>query len=115
MALVLALLAFGLTACIGQKLASPSDVSQISVAARQSEFQPAEIRVKTGSRVKLIVNNDDVEHGLTIRELGLTALRVTTRKEVLEFTPQKPGTYEFRCNVQCGLGHDRMVGILIVD
>ena len=114
-ALVLALLAFGLTACIGQKLASPAYIKEISIAARQSDFQPSEIKVKAGSRVKLIVNNNDIEHGLTIPDLGLTALKVTARKQVLEFTPQQPGTYAFQCNVQCGLGHDRMTGVLTVE
>ena len=94
----------------------PSYVKEFNVNTNQFEFQPSEIRVKSGTTIKIIVNNlDIVDHGLTIPELGLTALRTTARKAVLEFTPQEPGSYQYRCNVQCGLSHDRMVGTLIVE
>ena len=102
----------------GTRLGSslPSYTHEINVSTRQSEFQPSEIKVKVGTTVRIVVTNEDnVDHGLTIPELSLTALRTTARKAVLEFTPQQPGTYQFRCNIQCGLSHDRMVGTLIVN
>ena len=114
-ALILDLLALFVPPAGGEKSALPVYLQEIHVNARQSEFQPREIRVRAGTRVKIVVYNQDVDHGLTLPALNLTALRTAPRKAVLEFTPQQTGKYEFRCNIQCGLGHDRMVGTLIVE
>lgn len=93
----------------------PKQTHEIEIGANQHGFQPSHIRVKSGKAVRIVVTDEDVSHGLTIPDLNLTALRTTARKAVLEFTPQQPGTYTFRCNIQCGLDHDRMVGTLVVE
>ena len=114
-ALLYALLTFVSPAGTGLGSSLPSYTQEIKIGARQFEFQPSEISVKAGQTVRIIVTNEDnVDHGFTIPALNLTALRTTARKAVLEFTPQQPGTYEFECQVRCGMGHERMMGILIV-
>ena len=114
--LPLGLMTYGFPIRSGQDSPLPSYAKEFNINTSQFEFQPYQIKVKRGTTIKIIVKNlDTVDHGLTIPELGLTALRTTARKAVLEFTPQEPGSYQFRCNVQCGLSHDRMVGTLIVE
>ena len=114
---VLALVAvtLGGSACVGQKQPLPAYKQEFSISARQFELQPSEIRVKAGQQVKITVTSADVDHGIAIPELNLAARKTEPRKAVLEFTPQKPGTYQLRCNVPCGEGHDRMVSTLVVE
>ena len=39
------------------------------------------------------------------------------KDRVIEFLAARPGTYDFKCSVQCsmGHGHDRMTGKLVVE
>ena len=35
--------------------------------------------------------------------------------QIIDFTAQEPGTYDFVCAKFCGFGHDRMKGKTIVE
>jgi heme/copper-type cytochrome/quinol oxidase subunit 2 len=49
------------------------------------------------------------------KELGLEKV-VFTKEEpaTVTFTPDKPGTYPFKCARFCGLGHGKMKGEIVV-
>ena len=96
---------------------------------------PSEIHVKMGERVRIKLRTADRAHGLKLNiypegasEDGNPGLvfdhpqddaKVEKKKErVIEFVAARPGTYDFKCSVQCsmiGHGHDRMSGKLIVE
>lgn len=111
---------------------------EITMETANMQYQPATIEVNAGQPVKLTFrNNDTVDHDFSIMEIpmvfiGATAepmaghdmSNMTTQPQlhmavamgqmgVLEFTPSKPGTYEFFCTVA---GHQAagMKGTLIV-
>ncbi len=102
------------------------------------KFQPATVEVLAGQPVKLMFrNNDTVEHDFSILEIPVVSMGPTQapmaghdmsgmaaepqlhvaaamgQSAALEFTPTKPGTYEFFCTVA---GHKEagMRGTLIV-
>jgi heme/copper-type cytochrome/quinol oxidase subunit 2 len=107
----------------------------IEVTAKTFEFTPNEIHVKQGERVQIKLHTMDRAHGLNLNlypegvgnvgNLGLVFdhpqdnAKVEKGKDrVIEFVAARPGTYEFKCSVQCsmlGHGHDKMTGKLIVD
>ena len=106
----------------------------IEVIAKTFEFTPNEIHVKMGERVQIKLQTADRAHGLKLNiypegasEDGNPGLffdhpqddaKVEKHKErVIEFVAARPGTYDFKCSVQCsmGHGHDRMTGKLIVE
>src|SRR5579863_7367025 len=106
----------------------------IEVMAKTFEFTPNEIHVKMGERVQIELRTADRAHGIKLNvyaegasEDGNPGLvfdhpqddaKVEKHKEsVIEFVAIRPGTYDFKCSVQCsmGHGHDRMTGKLIVD
>jgi len=106
----------------------------IEVTAKTFEFIPNEIHVKTGERVQIKLHTADRAHGLKLNiypegasEDGNPGLvfdhpqddaKVEKHKDrVLEFVAARAGTYDFKCSVQCsmGHGHDRMTGKLIVE
>ncbi len=89
------------------------------IVARTPEkgsFSPRYIKVPFGQKVKLRVRNvDTVMHGFAIPALGVDAGEIKAgHNEILEFTPQKPGKYDFYCTTWCSEFHLQMRGVLEV-
>jgi cytochrome c oxidase subunit II len=114
--------------------AAQGDVKEITVSAKKFEFGPSEIRVKAGSRVRLVITSTDRDHGIEINPTaegadkkagpGLKFDTSVTKPEFrlpkdqavqVEFTAAQAGTYSFKCSVVCGIGHHNMKGQIIVE
>lgn len=104
----------------------------IEISAKKYEFDPVEIKVKKGEKVELKVHSVDETHGVKLslypegaKDKGAPGLvfdqpgengKVTKGvDQVLDFTAQQEGTYDFVCAKVCGLGHGKMKGKLIVE
>ena len=107
----------------------------VEMTAKAYEFAPAEVHVKKGERVQIKLRTSDRAHGLNLNlypegasedgNPGLlfdhpqdTAKVEKGKDRVIEFVAARPGTYDFKCSVQCsmfGHGHGRMTGKLIVE
>ena len=92
-----------------------SDVREIKMTAKKYEFSPAEIRVKQGEKVRLLITPTDRAHGFEIKELNIKAKLPKGQETAIEFTADKSGEMEFHCADFCGLGHGKMKGKLIVE
>ncbi|MFW6134853.1 MAG: cupredoxin domain-containing protein [Elusimicrobiota bacterium] len=86
----------------------------IKLSAFQFGFDPEKIYVMEDEKVKIIAKSKDVTHGFGISELNINQEIPPNEEKVIEFTPEEPGEYQFRCTVYCGSGHSRMKGKLIV-
>jgi cytochrome c oxidase subunit 2 len=84
---------------------------EIKIKAKNFEFEPKEIHVKKGDKVKLTLENSEGAHGFAIPEYRLDLKQPGT----VEFVADKAGTFSFSCSVVCGAGHSKMTGQLIVD
>ena len=89
------------------------------ILARSPEkgnFSPRIIKVPAGQMVKLRVRNvDTVTHGFAIPALEIDAGEIKAGHfEILEFTPETPGKYDFYCTVWCSEFHLQMRGLLEV-
>lgn len=118
--------------------ASSTGPQEIKLSAKAMQYQPASFEVMAGQPVRLTFRNDDVvEHDLSVMEFPMSHMAATQEPMaghdmgemtvepelhmasaaggtgMLEFTPSKPGTYEFFCTVA---GHKEagMVGTLTV-
>ena len=82
----------------------------------KGNFSPRLVKVPFGQKVKLRVRNvDTVMHGFAIPALGVDAGEITAgHYAILEFTPQKPGKYDFYCTTWCSEFHLQMRGVLEV-
>lgn len=92
-----------------------SAVKEISMIARSWEFEPSEIRVKKGDKVRLSVTSEDITHGIFIKGHDVSTHLQPGSTEVLEFVADKAGEFEYFCNVPCGSGHTHMKGKMIVE
>ncbi len=87
----------------------------IAVVARKFVFIPNEITVRQGESVVLELTAPEVAMGFFAPELGLRALIVPGEISRVPFTADKPGRYDFLCDVFCGDGHEGMNGHLVVQ
>lgn len=81
---------------------------RIEVTAKRFEYVPAEISIKKGEPVVLVLHSTDVAHGIKFAELGLKADIGTAGTSELPFTPDKVGTFVGHCSHFCGSGHGTM-------
>jgi heme/copper-type cytochrome/quinol oxidase subunit 2 len=104
----------------------------IEISAKKYDFTPNEIHVKRGEKVELEVHSEDETHGvkldvypegtkdksapgLVFDQPGQNGKVSKGVDQIVDFTAQQPGTYEFKCAKICGMGHGKMKGELVVD
>lgn len=104
----------------------------IEMTAKKYEFSGSPLHIKKGAKVQLKVTAADHDHGVKLSVIpdGAAAnspagLILTSPQEcwkikkgesaIIEFVAQTPGTYSFKCCVDCGMGHRHMKGQIIVD
>jgi cytochrome c oxidase subunit II len=87
---------------------------QVEVTATRFAFTPAEITLKRGQPVVLVLNSPDVAHGLRFRELNQDAKIPAKGSAEMRFTPDKIGDFVGHCSVFCGSGHGAMALMLHV-
>jgi cytochrome c oxidase subunit II len=90
--------------------APATDVRVINVTAKQFEYIPATIDVKKGVPVRIVLTSEDVTHGFAIDAFKINVSVEKGKQTIIDFTPDKAGTYEYYCTVFCGFGHMGMRG-----
>ncbi|OUM98972.1 MAG: hypothetical protein BAA04_00300 [Firmicutes bacterium ZCTH02-B6] len=95
---------------------SQAATREITVVLSDFKFEPAEITVKRGERVRLTLQNTGtVAHDWTVRDLNLASPRVQPgQTATYEFTVDRVGTFTSVC-VEAGHEALGMTGRLIVE
>ena len=86
----------------------PETPQRIAVSVKKFSYTPAEITLKKGEPVVLVLTTEDVTHGLKFKELNLNAKFEKGKPAELAFTPDKVGDFVGHCSVFCGSGHGSM-------
>src|ERR1700757_460608 len=112
--------------------ATSQDVQVIEMTAKKYEYSASPVHVKVGTKVQLKITAIDHDHGFKIGSVpdgsssaDKSGLVFTSEQEcwqlkkgettLIEFLPQTPGTYTFKCCHTCGLGHKGMKGQIVVE
>jgi len=83
-------------------------VKEFVVTGQNFSFSPSTIIVKKGDRVKITFKNTQGFHDFKIDEYSVAAAQTKSpAEEVLEFTADKVGTFEYYCSV----GSHRAMGM----
>jgi cytochrome c oxidase subunit 2 len=88
----------------------------INITASRFAFEPNEITVKKGEEVTLVIQSNDVTHGLLVEDLGVRTEVKKGQASTVTFTPETAGTFEGKCAHFCGTGHGSMTfTVQVVD
>jgi cytochrome c oxidase subunit 2 len=87
---------------------APDSPRRIEVSVKKFAFVPAEVTVKKGEPVVLVLTTEDVSHGLKFKDLNLNTKIDKGKPAELAFTPDKVGDFVGHCSVFCGSGHGSM-------
>jgi len=100
----------------GSTTTSQAATREITIVLSDFKFEPEEITVKRGERVRLTLQNKGtVAHDWTVRDLNLASPRVQPgQTATYEFTVDRVGTFTSVC-VEAGHEALGMTGRLIVE
>lgn len=85
------------------------DVKEVVVDGSEFKFAPASLTLKKGEKVRLVLKNiGKMPHDFVVDELSVkTKIIKGGEEDVVEFTPDTAGTFEFYCSV----GSHRAMGM----
>jgi cytochrome c oxidase subunit II len=87
----------------------------IEITAKRYEY-PQEIALKKGVTTILQLTTEDRSHGFECPDLKIREDILPGKTIEVKVTPDKPGDFEFFCDIYCGAGHENMLGkIKVVD
>ncbi len=87
---------------------------EIYLIAQQFHWVPV-LKLRAGETYRLHVSSVDFQHGFSLLPMNMNFQVVPGYDHVLTITPQAKGTYPVVCNEFCGIGHQNMVGQIIVE
>lgn len=76
-------------------------VQEVTIAV-QGGYDPAEVKVRKGSPVRLVFDRRETSscsEEVVIPDFGIRRFLPAFQKTAIELTPEKPGTYEFTCGM----------------
>ena len=89
----------------------------VYIAGMQFAWVPREIRLKAGVTYRIWVSSADVLHGFELIGPDGTVYNIMVMPGMayaMHVRFDRPGVYEIRCNEYCGVGHQFMVGRIVV-
>jgi cytochrome c oxidase subunit 2 len=99
-----------------QDPATASAPKVVEITARRFAFEPSQIEVTEGDRVRLVVKSADGVHGLEIKKFKIEKRIPRGGEEVtIDFVANAAGTFPILCSEYCGEGHEDMKGLLVVS
>ncbi len=90
----------------------PGDVY---LMASRFQFRPV-LQLKKDEKYRFIMSSTDVQHGFSLQPDNFNFQLLPGYVSAIELTPEKTGEYQIVCNEYCGLGHQVMLGkVIVVD
>ena len=86
----------------------------IVVTARKFTYEPAEISIRLNEPVVFRLSSSDIVMGFSIPDFKVRATAIPGQVVDVPLTADKPGEFNFLCDVFCGSGHENMEGTLRV-
>ncbi len=88
---------------------------EFTVVGRRYSFTPDRIEVNQDDQVRITLAAEDIPHSFTIDAYRIAKRAAPGQSVTFEFRAERPGTFEFYCNLTTDDGCRRMRGQLIVS
>ena len=90
----------GGTGLVSEEETTIAEVREFTISGQNFSFTPSSITVKKGDKVKITFKSIDGFHDFKIDEYGIATQQLKSpAEEVLEFTADKVGSFEYYCSV----------------
>lgn len=98
----------------GMPVVEPAPGGEAYLAARMWNWYPI-LKLRQGETYRLHMSSLDLNHGFSLQPLNMNFQVIPGYDHVLTLTPTSTGEFTIVCNEFCGIGHDRMIGKIIVE
>ena len=88
---------------------------QAYVIGQTFTWLPNEMHFKVGDEVTFFVTSPDVQHGFYIQGTNVNVQVIPGEVAKVKTRFKKPGEYLVICNEYCGIGHQNMIGRIVVE
>ena len=81
--------------------AGAGGAQEVTVIVRGG-YDPAEVRVQAGTPLRLVFDRQETSgcsEEIVLPDFGIRRFLPAHEKTVIEFTPERPGSYEFTCGM----------------
>ena len=79
------------------------------------EWRPNPIRVPAGAEITFYLTSADVLHGFRVLRTNINVMAIPSNVARVSHTFEHPGDYPIVCTEYCGVGHQNMLGRIIVE
>jgi cytochrome c oxidase subunit 2 len=87
---------------------------EVHMVAKMWAFDPAVVRLPPGADVDLYLSALDVTHGMYIEHTNVNLMAVPGSVNAARVRFDKEGEYNVICHEYCGIGHQNMMGKIII-
>jgi cytochrome c oxidase subunit 2 len=87
---------------------------EVHMVAKMWAFDPPEVRLPPGADVDLYLSALDVIHGMYIEHTNVNLMAVPGSVNAARVRFEKEGEYDVICHEYCGIGHQNMMGKIVI-
>ncbi len=98
----------------GIPIAEPAPGSDAYLSARMWAWFPV-LKLRMGETYRVHLSSLDLQHGFSLQPLNMNFQVLPGYDHVLTLTPTSKGEFTIVCNEFCGIGHDKMIGKILVE
>jgi cytochrome c oxidase subunit 2 len=91
------------------------DAYSVHMLAHMWAWTPSPLHVPQGAAITFYVTSADVLHGFQVQGTTINVTAVPGIVGSVTYTFGHAGTHNIICNEYCGIGHQSMIGRIIVD
>ena len=98
----------------GFPVVEPAPGSDAYLVARMWNWYPV-LKLRQGETYRLHLSSLDLNHGFSLQPMNMNFQVMPGYDHVLTITPTSTGVFTIVCNEFCGIGHDKMIGHILVE
>jgi len=98
----------------GQVIDKGNNHYEVHMVAKMWAFDPPEVRLPPGADVDLYLSALDVTHGMYIEHTNVNLMAVPGAVNAARVRFDREGTYGVICHEYCGVGHQNMMGKIVI-
>ena len=98
----------------GTPVVEPAPGGDAYLVARMWNWHPV-LKLRQGETYRLHLSSLDLQHGFSLQPLNMNFQVLPGYDHVLTLTPTSKGEFTIVCNEFCGIGHDKMIGRILVE